>query len=135
MAVFVRCRSTGTASVDQGFAAVLTDRTGLKVLGGGPAAYVVADRPKADAYTPATRRFSTAGKPPSIVRLGTGRWVVTLKGMPLAGAAFVTPLTDGPALCSISGIRREGPPQRVGVVCFAADGSPRDVAFSLTYLR
>jgi hypothetical protein len=136
MQIAVKCRTTGSALVNMQFDVILTDKAGLKGIGVGPVAYLMADRPTEHSYFASqARRYSSAHNAPRITRTSTGTYVVTLEGMPLGGAAVVTPLNGGAALCSIAGIRRQGLPQRIGVRCFGADGAPQDTKFSLSFLR
>lgn len=136
MQVLVQCRETGSALANMQFELVLTDKAGLKGIGATGVAYLTADRPTDPSYTATkARRYSSAGKAPTIARTARGTYVVTLKGMPLGGAAVVTPLIGRPAICTIAAIRKQGLPQRIGVRCFGADGQPKDTPFSLSFLR
>ncbi len=132
----VQCRTAGAARVDSQFDVILTNRVGLKGEDGTNVAYLTADRPTASSYTAsAARRFSTAGMAPTITRSAKGVYLVTLRGMPLGGAAVVTPLATAASMCSIASIAQTALPQRIGVRCFDPTGQPKDTPFSLSYLR
>jgi hypothetical protein len=108
---------------------------GLVGPGVKPAAYLLADRPAAASYTPAAgSRYSSAGAAPTVTRSGTGRYSVTLPGMPLGGGAHVTALGSQHA-CTVSSIRKVGLPQRIGVRCFGAAGQPVDSRFTVAYFK
>ena len=99
-------------------------------------AYLLADKPKASSYVPeAAHGYSSAGKAGRVERSGTGRYQVTLPGMPRGGSAQVTPFGTAVRHCVISGIRSGTLPQRVGVRCFNAAGDPADARFMLAYAR
>ncbi len=132
----VKCRSTAAALTDQQFDIILTDHVGLKGEGGNNVAYLTANHPLAASYTaPPALRYSSAGFAPTIRRTGKGAYVVTLRGMPLGGAAVVTPTAVNATLCSIGSIATDAQPQRIGVRCFDRFGQPNDATFSLSYLR
>jgi hypothetical protein len=55
--------------------------------------------------------------------------------MPLGGSAQVTALGSSGKRCTVSGIRKTGAPQRIGVRCFTAGGDPADSRFTLAFAR
>jgi hypothetical protein len=137
MSTGVMCRDTGEDRSDQQFDVILTDHVGLKGPGGKHVAYLMADRDSAPSYTASrARRYSSAGISPIVKRTGKGAYTVVLGGMPLGGAAVVTPLAiKGATLCSIASIAQLSKPQQIGVRCFDSTGHAKDVQFSLQYLR
>jgi len=108
---------------------------GMKGFQGTNVAYLLADRPAADSYTPDTHfSFSSPGGSIHVTRLGSGRYTVLLNGMPKGGSAQVTALGTNPRHCTISSIAYTKP-QKVGVRCFDAAGDPKDTKFTLAYAR
>ena len=106
-------------------------------------AYLYASKPMAASYTPdAPYRYSSSDGVPTVRRAGTGRYLVTLPGMPIGGSAQVTAhasrAADGspiPRHCVISSIRTDGLPQQVGIRCFDVAGTLADSRFLLAYAR
>ena len=132
----VRCRDTAGQLVDADFMVIFTHRVGLTGVHRPKAAYLLADRPKAGSYTPtAAFRYSSSGGAPIVERTRKGRYRVTLPGMALGGSAQVTAYGAGPAICQVTGIRKDGLPQRIGVACFGPSGAPVDSQFMLSYTR
>jgi hypothetical protein len=137
MEAAVQCRRTGTSTIDTQFDIIVTDRLGLKGQGGTNVAYLTADRPSATStyVASAARRYASPQITPTIKRTRIGVYIVTLKGMPLGGAALVTPLAGTATICTIGSIATASAPQRIGVRCFDRTGHPKDAKFSLSYLR
>jgi hypothetical protein len=134
--IAVRCRDTAGQLVDADFMVIYTNRVGLTGVPGRKAAHLLADRPTAERYEPSARyRYSSAGTIPVIRRSSTGRYRVTLPGMPLGGSAQVTAYGSGPSVCQPTSIRKDGLPQRIRVACFGPDGTPIDSRFLLSYTR
>jgi hypothetical protein len=126
----------GGAEIYRTFTVWFMQGLGMKGIVRKNVAYLLAHKPKASSYVPeVNHRFSSAGKAGRVSRSGTGRYVVTLPGMPLGGSAQVTPFGSGVRHCVISGIRTGKLPQRVGVRCFNATGAPADSRFMLAYAR
>lgn len=131
----VQCRTTGTARVDTPFEIILTDGMGLKGPGGTYTGYLTANYPTSKSYTVvAPKSWSSPHVASQINRTAIGAYTVTLKGMRPGGAAVVTPLAFGAAICTI-GFIGTTTPQKIGVRCFDPVGHPQDTKFSLSYLR
>jgi hypothetical protein len=103
-------------------------------------AYVFANRPRAASYAPsAAFSYSSDGGTNEVTRLGVGRYVVKLPGMPKGGSAQVSAYlgTGTSALrhCVVSRIETSALPQRVAVRCFNKAGNLVDAKFTLAYAR
>ena len=134
--VQVRCMDERGRPLDAGFMVIFTHRVGMTGTEGRATAYLLANRPMATSYRPAKNyRYSSAGKAPSVVRSGKGRYRVSLPGMPSIGSAQVSAYGEGNSICQLSAIPRAAKPQRIGVACFGTDGAARDAQFMLTYTR
>jgi hypothetical protein len=133
----VICRKRNGDIVDTRFSYVFTHDEGLKGAWGKSYAYLVAEQPKKGNYVPKFRyRGADPGGKPRIQRVGKGRYIVKLPSMPLGGAAHVTAMGVGKARCNVSGIRKFGKPQRIGVRCFNGTGtSAVDAKFSFSYVK
>lgn len=137
LVVRVQCR-TATGTPIRDFHHVLFMRNvGPEGFGGGPSAYLLADRPTARSYKPAkATAWATNGKRATIKRLSKGVYRVTLPGMPTGGAALVTPYGSGKQECQVGSIRiGNKKPQQVVVRCFTVAGKPTDGAFTLAYTK
>lgn len=141
--VDVRCyEPDGSSEIYRRHDAWFMQGLGMKGVARQNVAYVLADRPRAASYTPDSRySYSSAGGINQVARLGPGRYLVTLPGMPRGGSAQVTPfestVVDGslPRHCVIASIRKDALPQKVGVRCFDLEGNPADTRFTLAYAR
>jgi hypothetical protein len=134
--VDVRCwEPDGDDEIYREHVVVFMKGLGLKGIKRKHVAYVVARRPQSASYVPgAISTYNSAGGTNRVRRLGTGSYEVTLAGMPLGGAAQVTPMIESARhVCSVASIERSAPPQRVRVRCFDGAGVPADVRFSLSY--
>jgi hypothetical protein len=99
-------------------------------------AYLLADRPKAASYVPDRAfAYSSVHKESRVRRLGRGRYVVTLPGMPKGGSAQVTAYGRAQRRCVIASISKRSLPQRVGVRCLDRENELRDAAFTLAFAR
>jgi hypothetical protein len=131
-----RCRDAAGALVDARSTLLYLFRLGTEGYTGGPAAYLWAGRPGDPSYHPASgRRYNSSGDPITIERTSEGAYRVTIGGQPSGGAAIVTAYGDGPIHCQPSSIRTSGSPLRIGVRCFATDGSPTDARFTLAWTK
>lgn len=136
LVVNVQCRDLAGAKADATFNLFFAQGQGLKGPGVGPAAYLDADHPTTASYAPdPLRTFSTAGMAPHVARTGLGRYLVTLPGMPVGGAAQVTAYGSGKSRCVLSSIATSVAPQQIGVHCFAPNGDRVDSEFGLSYQR
>lgn len=133
----VSCRSRGGALRHAAYSASFTAGIGLKGDGGSAWAYLVADKPGANSYTPTLDlQASSPAITARVKRLGKGRYVAKLPGMPRGGAAQVTPILGPGRRCNVSSIRKKSGTQRIGVRCFNAKGTKsKDASFSLSYTR
>ena len=123
-------------AADSPFFLTYTDGIGLKDMINQPAAYLFANKKSAASYQPsAALRYSSAGQVPTVTRSGVGTYRATLYGLPLGGSAQVTSYGPGKAECQLTGIRKSGNPQRIGVKCFKPNGSLTDSQFYLTFTR
>jgi hypothetical protein len=132
----VVCRNRSGVPSDTHFSYLFTNDEGMKGAWGPSYAYLMADKPKKTNYVPsAWRRSADPASRPHVRRLSKGRYLAKLPSMPLGGAVQVTPMGFGKGRCNVSGIRKTGAPQRIGVRCFKLNGAPLDTRFSLSYLR
>ena len=134
--VRVRCSNLTGGAADVEYQVTWGLRTGLKAPGASKIAYVLAVEPSTASYTPIPAyRYSNPAGAIHVTRTGLGRYVVRLDGMPLGGSAEVTAIGAPDKRCNLTGIRKSGLPQRIGVACFRANGEPADEPFSLNYAR
>lgn len=134
--VEVQCRESHGLPFDTSFTLTFTHHEGLKGLGNAKVAYLWSDKPGRSSYTPShTYRYSSAGMVPNVSRQGTGRYTVTLPGMPKGGAALVNAYGNVLKRCQIGAIRTTATPQRVQVRCFTFSGVAADAKFTLSYER
>jgi len=132
LVVGVRCPS-GDAQFDL----LYTKNVGLTGVYRPKAAYLSATRPTTASYTPIPEhRYSSVSMASNIARTAVGRYVVTLPGMLKGGGAHVTAagVAPVPAFCQLASIRTTTP-QKVGVRCFMANGTPVDSRFTLSYTK
>ena len=113
---------------------------GMKGIDRSNVAYVFANRPSASSYTPNARySYSSADGTNTVTRVGVGRYVVKLRGMPPGGSAQVTAFIESSTArlrhCVVGGIETSDLPQRVRVRCFNKGGDLVDTAFTLAYAR
>ena len=134
--VIVRCRDQKGKAADAQFQLLFTADTGLKGNRGADWFYLYANKPKTKGYRPTSDYSSWSGFGRSWVkREGPGRYTVRLPTMPLGGAVQVTAV-DGYKYCNASSVRLSGPPQRVSVRCFKANGTARaDARCMLSYVK
>jgi hypothetical protein len=133
--VTVACNKPAGTPVDAQFDLLFLHRLGPEGWGGGPSAYLLANKPNATSYTPtATHRFNTKGKAMSILRGGTGNYTVILSGMPAGGAALVTAFGSGTAHCQLSSLGTVTPMKAI-VRCFTPTGAATNAKFSLAYTK
>ena len=132
--VGIACRDRMGALIDTGFLFAFTSGRGLTGVPGRKAAFLLAGKPKARSYRPGTGLwFSSAGTDPIVARNEVGTYLVTLPHMPRGGSAELTPIGEGRARCTLTRIRIDGAPQRIGVRCQLPNGDPADTKFSLSY--
>jgi hypothetical protein len=106
-------------------------------------AYVWADQPAADSYTPnAAFQFNSTGEANTIVRTGTGAYTVSLPGTAPGQGNIQLTAAGGSAegsgfvpgtVCKIDVWPAAGKEHEQFVVCFDAAGEPVDSAFHLYY--
>jgi hypothetical protein len=127
--VNVRCHR-GTALVDTRFVALYTHGEGS---GTGDFAYLWANR--ADRTHTSPRTFRSGGSH-RIERLGAGQYNARLRGIrTVGGNVLVTAYGTDPSYCKVQGWGPSGSDTAVHVLCFDADGAPKDSRFSLRYER
>lgn len=135
--VEIVCRDAAGALQDARHAVLFLRKLGPEGYGGGPAAYLLADRQKQDApYQPSTTRsWQSNGKRSTIDRTAVGVYTVTLPGLPKGGAAVVSAFGTGTATCQLGSIRTSKAPARVQVRCYKLDGSLADSRFTLAWTK
>jgi hypothetical protein len=136
VAIFVRCYESHGTFADSPFTLTYTDQQGLKGHATGKVAYLWADKPLLQAYTP--HPVYSYSKPAATPRINSdlvGRYKVKLPRMPFGGAAVLTAYGPDPRTCQLENIRTSGSFQQVKVRCFGFDGSFADNQFTLSYLR
>jgi hypothetical protein len=132
--IYVYCFDVNGDPSDSQFNLIFTERAGLKGPGGGPFAYLLAQKPSTASYSPkAAYRYSSAGHAPSITRQGTGKYTVTLPGMPAGGTVKVTAYGTNATRCTIKSFVTSGSPQKVRVSCWTLTGTAIDSKFTLSY--
>jgi hypothetical protein len=132
----VLCYESNGLAVDTGFTLSYTDHQGLKGRATGKVAYVWADQPASQAYTPhPIYSYSRPAATPHVTSGLLGRFKVKLPSMPLGGGAVVTAYGSTGHTCQLENIRTSGSFQRVKVRCFDFSGSFADSQFNLSYLR
>lgn len=134
--VNVRCRNLAGTLANGFFNVTFLRKLGPEGFGGGPAAYLRANRKDAStAYQPlAAHAWQSNGKKSTIRRTAIGVYQVTLKNLPAGGAAFVTTHGTGKARCQLGSISTTAP-AKVTVRCFKPNGAPINSNFTLAWTR
>jgi hypothetical protein len=137
MEVDVACRDAAGALIDASHNVLFLRKLGPEGYGGGPAAYLWADRLKQAApYQPVTARsWQSNGKRPTIDRTAVGLYTITFPGMPKGGTAVVSAYGSGSISCQIGSVRTSAAPARVQVRCYKPDGSLADSRFTLAWTK
>ncbi|MFN8619563.1 MAG: hypothetical protein U0869_02295 [Chloroflexota bacterium] len=132
--IHVACRAPKTgADVDAIIDVLFTANAGPSGFSTVPAAFLLANKPKAASYQPAAAyRYNSAGKSITVMRGSLGNYTVVLTGMPAGGAAIVTPTGTGKAHCQLSSLGTVVPMKAI-VRCFTPAGAAVDSPFSLSY--
>ena len=143
--ISVRCVRLDGSAFGSAYSLLFSDVVGLKYIEPGSRALLRADRARESSYVPNADYLSvTPSGKVRIRRLGKGRYEVTLKSMPLGGAAHVTAdvSADGPGplaggtRCNVSGIGKSKKPLKIGVSCWNDKGTKRkDSKFYLSYAK
>jgi hypothetical protein len=139
LTVRVLCVSLAGVGQDDAFMLTFMSHMGMKGPAGTSVAYLFANEPTAGSYAPlAAYRYSSAeaSPPPRVKRLGTGRYLIRLPGMPNGGAVQVTAYGKRGRRCLVQSILLTGaPPQLAEIRCMKLDGTPADAKFFLAYQR
>ena len=133
--VNVVCRQMDGDPDDERF----TIFAGRNVSVGAPAnvwsAYAVVRKPQRTRYQLADQNaFNNADEPVRVRRLTEGHWSLHFPGMSPGGAAIVSPL-GGDATCQVARLPQTTKFLRIGVRCFAPDGTPADNRFVVSWGR
>lgn len=130
--VVVHCRNAAGRFADTASILFTAQRVSLGGWGSG-GAYVVANKPSVARYRPKAReRWSPLiDTRPVIRRSGPGVYRVTIPNQQFQGAPIVTPVGAGDTTCQVSTLSWKASRTRVGVRCFAPDGTPADSRFSV----
>jgi hypothetical protein len=129
----VRCFDTAGAPVDSAFTASFA-RIG-RSLPGKRFAYVRADQPLSLSYVadPAFS-YNSEGRQNTVVRYGTGRYLVQLPGLGGSGGfAKATAFGTGPESCTVVDWPSSGTVQLVDVRCYDTNGAGLDTSFVMTF--
>jgi hypothetical protein len=133
----IRCYKPNGVLANAKFTFSWNVNVGLKGDGGGSVAYALGSQPgNPGPYAPPpTKTFNSTAAGALVTRSAVGRYIVRFPGMPLGGAAVVTPLGNAANHCFIRAIRKSGAPQRVGVGCVNGAGGYADTQFMVSYLK
>jgi hypothetical protein len=134
--ITVVCVNGSGTAVDAQFVVSYTRSVGLKGVAEKSQAFLYAGNLSAATFTPSQAyRYAKPSGVPSVTRLVTGHYSVTLPTMPLGGGVQVTSFGNTSKLrCIVESIRTKTP-QTVGIACFTPAGVSANSAFSLSYLN
>lgn len=99
-------------------------------------AYLWANQPLVEAYTPSTAyQWNSKGLLNTVRRLGVGQYQVTLPGLNVpGGTVLVTAYGSGTERCKVGEWNRLGNDTVVNVYCFDVSGNPVDTTFTLSFM-
>jgi hypothetical protein len=133
--VEVNCTAPGAGLTDSRFTVLYTTSSGVLPAGQGTHAYV-----RTTAAGGITTAYNSTGGANAVVKLGIGRYQVTLPGAGVAAIgsgnlqATAITATSIPPRCKVNGWST-GPNVVAIVHCFQSGGALMDAAFSLSYHR
>ncbi len=129
MDVNVRCFGAGGAAIDSGF--LVTYGTAIFET---PGAYLWANEPTSDSYTPDTRyqgsAFTTEN---TVTRTAVGEYTATLLGVGEETGHFQVTGQGDAVSCTITNWVLNGADMDVNVRCYGADGAAIDSGFLVSY--